>query len=142
MTFLIDVNVVLALIDPQHVAFDVAHNWFAAGGSRSWATCPLVQNGVIRIAGSPAYPGNLGNPALVADTLARFCTAPNHVFWPDDLSLLTSPLIDHRALVRSAAITDSYLLALAVQNGGRLATLDRRLSPHAVKGGQEALVIL
>lgn len=142
MTFLLDVNVLLALIDPRHVAFDLAHDWFAAEGHLSWATCPLVENGAVRIAGSSAYPSNLGQPALVADVLARFCRAPEHVFWPDELSLLTSPLIDRSTLVRSSAITDTYLLGLAAQNGGKLATLDRRLSTRVVKGGREALVIL
>jgi predicted nucleic acid-binding protein len=32
VTFLLDVNVLIALIDPGHVAHDDAHEWFAAIG--------------------------------------------------------------------------------------------------------------
>ena len=38
MTFLLDVNVLIALIDPYHDRHDDAHDWFAAQGRRAWAT--------------------------------------------------------------------------------------------------------
>ena len=53
MTFLLDVNVLIALIDPTHVGHDAAHNWFGEVGAASWATCPLTENGVIGIVGHP-----------------------------------------------------------------------------------------
>lgn len=67
MTFLLDVNVLIALIDPSHVGHDAAHHWFAEQGHADWATCPLTQNGVIRIVGNPRYPNSTGSPAEAAD---------------------------------------------------------------------------
>ena len=41
---LLDVNVLIALIDPQHVHHERSHRWFQAHGGHGWATCPLTQN--------------------------------------------------------------------------------------------------
>lgn len=142
MTFLLDVNLLIALIDPTHVAHDLAHQWFAATGAASWATCPLTENGVIRIVGHPRYPNSSGSPAAVAPLLARVRALPGHVFLTDDFSLLASDLVDTARIATSAQVTDTYLLALAAANVGQLATLDRRLSTTAVRGGRSALHLI
>ncbi|GLK54878.1 toxin-antitoxin system PIN domain toxin [Methylopila capsulata] len=142
MIHLLDVNVLIALIDTKHVDHAMAHDWFDHVSSDGWATCPLTQNGVIRIVGHSSYPNSPGAPAIVAETVAAALRWPGHEFWPDDVSLLTDAGIDRRRLLRSKQITDTYLLALAVKHGGRLATLDRRLATDAVSGGREALVVL
>lgn len=138
MTFLLDVNVVIALIDPTHVSHDIAHDWFARDGRARWATCPIVENGVIRIVGNPRYPNTPGSPALAAQILRQFCALPGHQFWPDSASLLDPAFADFAAILTAAEVTDSYLLALAAAKGGKLATLDRRLSTKAVAGGKAA----
>lgn len=142
MTFLLDVNVLIALIDPTHIGHDTAHQWFAAMGSASWATCPLTENGVIRIVGHPRYPNSAGSPAAVVPILARLRALPGHVFWPDDLSLIESDIVDAVRIATPAQVADTYLLALAVANKGQLATLDRRLSPAAVHRGRTALHVI
>lgn len=142
MTFLLDVNVLIALIDPAHVGHDAAHTWFAAVGSAAWATCPLTQNGVLRILGHPRYPNSAGSPAAVAPILARLCALPGHVFWADDVSLVGSDLIDAAQITTPAQVTDSYLLALAATHRGQLATFDRRLSTRAVHGGRAACHVI
>lgn len=142
MTFLLDVNLLIALIDPTHVGHDAAHQWFAATAAASWATCPLTENGVIRIVGHPRYPNSSGAPAAAAPLLARLRALPGHVFWPDDLSLVDSDIVDAARIATSAQVTDTYLLALAAANNGQLATLDRRLSPAAVRGGRAALHLI
>ena len=65
-TFLLDVNVLIALIDPAHVQHDAAHDWFGRLGHLAWATCPLTENGLLRIVGNPRYPNSPGTPAAVA----------------------------------------------------------------------------
>ncbi len=142
MTFLLDVNVLIALIDPTHVGHDAAHRWFAATGAASWATCPMTENGVIRIVGHPKYPNSAGSPAAVAPIVIRLCALPGHVFWQDDLSLMDTAIIDVARITTPAQVTDTYLLALAVAKRGRLATFDRRLSPNAVSRGKAALHII
>jgi toxin-antitoxin system PIN domain toxin len=111
--FLLDVNVLVALIDPAHVAHDPAHHWFAETGAASWATCPLTENGVIRVLGHPPYPNSAGSPAAVVPIVARLRTLPGHVFWTDDLSLMASALVDSDRIATPGQVTDTYLLALA-----------------------------
>ena len=142
MTFLLDVNVLIALIDPTHVSHNTAHDWFEAEGRDSWATCPLVENGVVRIVAHPKYPNTPGSPAVAASVLRRFTAQPEHEFWPDDISLLTATHVDTDQLLGHGQITDSYLLALAVAHGGRLASLDQRLSVTAVRDGKAALRLI
>jgi toxin-antitoxin system PIN domain toxin len=138
----LDVNVLIALIDPAHTAHDVAHLWFEAEGRHAWATCPMTENGVLRIVGHPKYPNTPGSPAKVAAIVAELRALPGHGFWPDDISLVGDQRVDTGQVLTSGQVTDSYLLALAIAHGGRLATFDRRLSTKAVKGGRAALYIV
>ncbi|MGC2399213.1 MAG: TA system VapC family ribonuclease toxin [Acidobacteriaceae bacterium] len=140
--FLIDVNVLIALIDPAHVQHDRAHEWFAAAGRHAWATCPVTESGVLRIVGHPRYPNSPGSPAAVAEMLADLCTLPGHDFWPGDISLLDAKRVDASRLLDSAQVTDSYLLALAGAHGGQLATFDRRLVTDAAVNGARALHVI
>ena len=142
MTFLLDVNVLIALIDPGHVGHDAAHAWFEREGHSSWATCPMTENGVIRIVGHPKYPNTPGSPAQVAAIVSRLRTLPGHVFWPDDISLVGSDHIEPARILTPGQVTDSYLLALAAMRQGCLATFDRRLSTKAVRGGEAALHLI
>jgi toxin-antitoxin system PIN domain toxin len=142
VTFLLDVNVLIALIDPLHVAHEVIHRWFEAEGRKSWATCPLTENGTIRIVSHGKYPNTPGSAAEVAEIISKLRRLSGHVFWPDDISLVASDLVDKALLMTSGQVTDSYLLALAVAHNGQLATLDRRLSVRAVKGGKESLHLI
>ena len=142
MTFLRDVNVLVSLIDPAHVGHDAAHSWFEDQGRLDWATCPLTQNGVIRIVGHPRYPNTPGSPAVVATMVAQLRDLPGHAFWPDDISLVGAGHIDPARILTSGQVTDSYLLALAVAHDAQLATFDRRLSVAAVRGGKAALHVI
>ncbi len=142
MAFLLDVNVLVALLDPAHVHHDPAHEWFAIVGTRGFATCPLTENGVLRIVGNPRYPNSPGTPAVVAAMLGELRSLNHHVFWPDDISLLDPSIVDPARILSFAQVTDTYLLALAKANNGQLATFDRRLVADAVSGGRRHLHIL
>lgn len=139
MIFLLDVNVLIALIDPGHVAHNNAHDWFAATGQAGWATCPITENGVIRILGNPKYPNSPGPPAAAAGIVEKLRMLPGYRFWPDDISLVASEYIVPAKILTSGQLTDTYLLALAKAHGGQLATFDRKLSVTAVPNGKAAL---
>lgn len=141
-TYLLDVNVLIALVDPVHVQHDPAHEWFAESGHRSWATCPLTENGLLRIVSHPHYPNCPGSPAAVAGILAGLRALPGHTFWPDDISLLDADRIETERLLNHGQVTDSYLLALARAHRGRLASFDRRLVVDAVIGGADTLHLI
>jgi uncharacterized protein len=142
VTYLLDVNVLIALIDPQNAHHRTAHIWFAATGFVSWATCPLTENGAIRVAGNPRFPNSPGSPLAVAASLDSLLGLPGHEFWTDDISLLDRQKFDLSRMLNASQVTDSYLLALGISHGGQLATLDRRLIPDAVKNGAQGLHLI
>lgn len=131
---LLDVNVLVALFDRDHIHHEVAHDWFSDHRSFGWATCPLTENGLVRILSNPAYLPAAERPAVTRDRLRKFCQSGHHAFWADEVSLC-DPMIFSSALpVASSQITDVYLLALARHHGGSLATFDRRIPIKAVSG--------
>lgn len=142
MRALLDVNVLLALFDPDHVDHRVAQAFAGADLGDGWATCPLTQNGFVRIISQPRYP----SPVSTADAVARLSEAASyesHAFWPDDASLLDPDVFDRTALLTHRQVTDAYLLALAVRHGGRLVTFDTGIPLRAVKGsGNKHLEVL
>lgn len=142
MTYLLDVNVLIALVDPRHLFHDTANRWFQATAKASWATCPITENGLLRIVGNPRYQNPIGPPSEIAGLLRLLRQMDGHVFWPDGISLSDKDLVDPAALATIDQITDTYLLALAVHNGGRLATFDRKLSTRAVSNGAPALHLI
>ena len=139
---LLDVNVLIALVDPRHVHHEPSHRWFGAHGGHGWATCPLTQNALLRILGNPRYPNSPAGPALVMPLLQGLLGHPAHVFWPDVLSWDAAGVFVGDGLLHHGQITDTYLLALAVHYQGTLVSFDRRLSPRAVRGGEEALQLI
>lgn len=136
-TYLLDVNVLLALSDPMHIHHDAAHRWFAAKGQSAWATCPITENGFVRIASHPNYPNRPGDVLVVLAILRQFCTAAGHHFWIEDVSI--RELLQPGVLILHSQIADVFLLGLAIHKGGKLATFDRRISTVTVPGGGDGL---
>lgn len=136
MRALLDVNVLIALLDAAHVHHAVAREWLADNIADGWASCPITQNGCIRILSQPGYPG-AESPAAVAARLAEAAATSWHEFWPDDLSLLDRNVLDWRCVLGTRQLTDAYLLALAVRRDGRFVTFDRSI-PLGIVPGAEA----
>lgn len=134
---LLDVNVVIALIDPLHVHHERAHRWFAAREAVPWHTSPTVQNGVVRVVSHPKYPNTQPAPVVLA-SLASLAARPDHVFLADGVSLLDASVHTER-LLASSQVTDTYLLHLAASNNALLATFDTRIVTTAVPSGAEVV---
>lgn len=141
MRALLDVNVLIALLDAGHLHHGLARDWLAHNLEAGWASCPLTQNGCIRILSQPAYP-NAVPVAQVAERLAEAARHPTHAFWPDSISLLQPDSLVWDRLLSSRQVTDAYLLALAVERGGRLVTLDRGVPLAAVRGAQSRHLVM
>jgi len=134
------VNLLLALTDPMHVHHETAHIWFAQTGRRSWATCPITENGFVRIASHPRYPNRPGNVGAVLEILRQLCAAEGHQLWSENVSI--RDLIGPDQLISHAQVTDAFLLGLAVHQAGKLATLDQRLPVAAVRGGADRVELI
>jgi toxin-antitoxin system PIN domain toxin len=139
---LLDVNVLIALVDAQHINHEAAHDWFAPNARHGWATCPLTENGLVRIVSNPKYPNGVASPAVALDLLRGLTSIDGHGFWEDNVSLTDETLFLTGSLLSSSHVTDTYLLGLAIKHGGRLATFDKRLSSAAVHGGKTAPILL
>jgi toxin-antitoxin system PIN domain toxin len=133
MTSLLDVNVLIALFDGAHCFHEAAHAWFASSRASGWASCPVTENGMVRVLSHPSYPGRKTTLRDAIERLAQFRASGHHVFWPDVVSIC-EPMIDATRVRGHRQITDVYLLALAVHRGGRLATFDRSIPLTAVTG--------
>jgi uncharacterized protein len=135
MRALLDVNVLLALLDGGHVHHSRARAWWIAQKDERWSSCPMTQNGLIRVVSQPRY--SKPRPLLEAIHAFRTMVAlPSHEFWPDDISIADPNIFDHGRILGPNQITDVYLLALAVKHGGRLATFDRGIPFSAVRGAE------
>lgn len=128
---LLDVNVLIALLDSDHVDHERVRQWIAAEIHAGWASCAITQNGFVRIVSQPRYPSPV-SPTQAISTLARAAATEHHAYWPCSVSLLDEDLIDHTRLHGHRQVTDAYLLALAMANGGRFVTLDQSVSLDAV----------
>ncbi|WP_029918816.1 TA system VapC family ribonuclease toxin [Nevskia soli] len=135
MRALLDVNVLIALLDADHIHHNAATDWLAGNIDRGWASCPITQNGCVRILAQPRYPNPLP-AAQVAERLATAAATPHHEFWADSVSLLNPAIIDRSRLLNAKQVTDAYLLALAVAHDGRFVTFDRAISLATVMGAQ------
>lgn len=142
MRALLDVNVLIALLDAGHIHHGLAMSWLEGEIGHGWASCPITQNGCVRIMSQPNYPAAL--PASqVAERLAEASAGAEHAFWPADVDLLGNGVLEWRRMLGHRQVTDAYLLALAVRHGGRLVTLDRRIDPAVVRGARpDQLVVL
>lgn len=131
MRALPDVNCLLALLDEDHSSHSRALLWWQSNRQAGWATCPLTQNGFVRISSQSSYP-NQRPLRITIEQLGRIMTLPDHEFWPDDISIADDQLFDRNHILGPNQITDVYLLALAVKNDGCLVTFDRGIPIKAV----------
>jgi uncharacterized protein len=137
--YLLDVNVLVALSWPEHLQHAMAMRWFARHRAKGWATCPLAQAGFVRIVSNPAFSSRSVSVQQATEGLADSLRDDAHHFWPDSISLpdaietLRDPISGHQQ------ITDAYLVALAIRNKGKLATLDRGIQQWAPAGSVELI---
>jgi toxin-antitoxin system PIN domain toxin len=128
---LLDINVLLALLDSDHVDHQLARDWINAEIQHGWASCAITQNGFVRIISQPRYPSPV-SPSQAMDLLARAAGIEHHEFWPCTISVLDSKLIDRRRVHGPKQVTDAYLLALATAHHGRFVTFDQSVALSAV----------
>lgn len=142
---LLDVNALFALLWENHAYHARMSGWFASHQNQGWATCPITEQGFVRIVSNVAYirpaPGVRSALDLLQQTTAA---SRNHQFWADDLPLsaLSAPI--RQRLDGHKQITNAYLLALTVHHQGRMVTFDYRMEALAPEGSaeREALVVL
>ena len=137
---LLDVNVLIALLDADHSLHARAREWFSRNAAGGWASCPLTQNGCVRIMSHGAYPNALPVGSVV-ERLREATRSAYHQFWADDVSLLDPRTADAGRIHGPRQLTDVYLLALAVKRDGRFATFDASVPLSAINGADKRHVV-
>jgi toxin-antitoxin system PIN domain toxin len=133
---LLDVNVLVALLVPEHEHHHAAIQWFTAESNQGWATCAVTELGVIRVCAQ--LPGGPWWPETTADRLLLLTASSRaYEFWPDAISPVA--MAEVRAARTVKQITDRYLLGLARRHGGRVITFDSGL---VVSGGNDVKNLL
>ena len=136
MRALLDINVLIALLDQDHSMHGQANNWFAANAGSGWASCPITQNGCVRIMSHPGYPNPL-RVAAIMERLGQAIATAHHQFWPDDVSLLDSLVADRTRIHGPRQVTDLYLLALAVHRRGCFVSFDSWIPLSAINRAEK-----
>ena len=141
--YLLDVNVLLALVDEAHPHHQRCHQWLAKQERLRWASSPLTENGFVRILSSTAYPNRVERASQAISMLIELrANVGEHEFWPDDLSLTEAAFFNLSLLSFSKHLTDIYLVALAVKHEGFLVTFDRRITVTAIPGATSKHVLV
>jgi uncharacterized protein len=138
---LLDVNVLIALLDADHLHHARATAWLSANIAAGWASCAITQNGCVRIMSQPGYPNALP-AARVAQRLREATQTEHHQFVPGDLSLLDIGHFDTEQLLGHQQVTDAWLLGLAAAHGMRFVTFDANMPMRAVRGAEPAHFVL
>jgi toxin-antitoxin system PIN domain toxin len=133
---LLDINILLALLDAEHLDHRKAREWFRSQGGAGWASCAVTQMGFVRIISQPRY----GAPCTATEAIGRLADAvatEHHQFWPCEVAVTDAAAVDRVRVLGPGQVTDVYLLALAVAHAGRFVTLDRNVPLSAVPGASE-----
>ena len=135
-------NALIALVDRDHVGHSAITRWFRRNHRAGWATCPLTENGVVRVLSQAAYPSGRRTPAEIVEVLdaVKAAFAQSHEFWSDDISLTDSAVFDPALIAGSNQVTDAYLLGLVAQRTAKLVSFDRTLPWQAIRGGSKDLI--
>jgi uncharacterized protein len=142
VTDLLDVNLLISLAWPNHVHHASARAWFGARDSRHWATSPVTEAGFVRVSSNPSAIPTAVTPGEALTLLGRMRHVEGHVFFPDDVELVTgSEQALAERIVGHRQVTDAHLLALARRHGARLATLDRAVTALAGDGASTVVLV-
>ena len=141
MRALLDVNVLIALLDADHSLHARATEWFVSHARAGWASCPITQNGCMRVMSHPGYP-NAVPVRAVMDRLREAGASTLHEFWADDISLLDARVADSARIHGPRQLTDLYLLALSVRHQGRFVTFDTSISTDTVRGADKHHIVV
>lgn len=120
-------------MDPDHLFHEKAHDWWQEHHLNGWASCPITENGVVRILSHPGYsPDRPFSCMEILDRLREFIRHSDHVFIAKSVSIRNENHFQIDVDIRTARITDLYLLGLAVTNRMRLVTFDQGISLNPV----------
>jgi uncharacterized protein len=140
-TYLLDVNVLVAMAWPTHSAHERVRRWLGTHEEVPWSTCAFTEAGFVRILSNPAFSRNALSLQNAITLLETYASHPNHTFWSTDIGLSDAIRLFRDRLVGHQQIADAYLLGLAIHKRAILATLDRGIFDLLPPGATERSAI-
>jgi toxin-antitoxin system PIN domain toxin len=137
---LLDLNVLIALSDPEHKHHQKARNWFTLPDRGNWALCPLTEAGFLRVTTNPSFrpgPRTLEQAIAIIQTLKGVCD-----YCPLDQSWVTLTACFASRIRGHQQVTDAYLLGLAIKENRVLVTFDKGFQYMAGEEFRENLLVL
>lgn len=140
--YLLDVNIIISIVDPEHIHHDLAFNWFRKNSAKGWATCPITENGFIRIISNNYYKNLKISSSEAIDALQELKDNYQewHKFIPDNVSFNDGEIFD-TSFLKSNNTTDNYLVGLAYKNNIKLLTIDREISTICLKNKRADIIL-
>jgi toxin-antitoxin system PIN domain toxin len=129
-----DVNVLVALTNPNHLHHNLAHEWFASVSR--FATTPITESGLLRLSLNRAVTGQDVAPARAIATLNSVRHDERAEFLADTATL-AEPCIDLSALAGHRQVTDLHLANLAASSNAVLVTFDRTLPEALIRSDRK-----
>lgn len=123
--YLLDLNVLIALVDSSHQHYKRVQDWFDASGKKSWGLCPLTEAGFLRVTTNPAYrtdPHPFARAIAILQALKKYS---GFQYWEIGKSWVELTLPFAGRISGHQQVTDAYLLGLAIQEDGILVTFDK-----------------
>jgi len=125
LKYLADVNVLIALLDEDHIHHKRVLKWFASSDKDEFGVCAFTEAGFLRVTTNPKAGSNTIETALVA--LASLNRHAGYRLWSisDGWASLVAPF--GQRVFGHQQITNAYLLGLVVKQGGVLVTFDKAI---------------
>ena len=141
---LLDLNVLIALTEPEHIHRQKAERWFLSTGRDNWGVCPLTEAGFIRITTNPAMQAGAITLQRAIAILEALRAHPGYHYWPitDAESWVAVTARFATRISGHQQITDAYLLGLAIKQDGVLVTFNRGLKYMAGPQFSRNLLVL
>lgn len=127
MTYLYDVNVLLAAFIPQHPFHPIFKSWYLHKGAHSWATVHLTQAGFLRISTNQKVFFQPLSLIQASQILEKNMANKNHQTISEESSFpeIVAPFISK--LVSPQQLTDAYLLGICLKHDLQLLTFDLKI---------------
>ena len=124
--FLLDVNVLVALVDEAHISHKRVTSWFDASGKESWGVCPFTEAGFVRVVTNPKYTRPFTMEEAL-DVLREVKEHRGYRFWPVSISWDAAVAPFSERIFGHQQVTDAYMLGLAVSQDIVLVTQDKAM---------------
>ncbi len=141
---LLDLNVLIALTDPEHIHRRKAERWFLSTGKDNWGVCPLTESGFIRLTTNPAMQAGTITLERAIAILQALRAHPGYRYWSitDAESWIAVTARFASRITGHQQVTVAYLLGIAIKENGVLVTFDQGLKYLAGPEFRENLLVL